>query len=39
MFDPFFGVAPGAGLTLSGLNLVFGQKKGYVPLPFAQGAS
>jgi len=39
IYDPTFGVTAGAGLTLSGLNLVFGQKKGYVPLPFNQGAS
>lgn len=39
IYDPSFGIAPGAGLTISGLNLVFGQKKGYVPLPFSQGAS
>jgi hypothetical protein len=39
IYDPSFGVPPGAGLSVSGLNLVFGQKKGYVPLPFSQGAS
>lgn len=39
LYDPSFGVAAGAGLTISGLNLVFGQKKGYVPLPFNQGVS
>jgi hypothetical protein len=32
-YDSSFGVAPGAGLTLSGLNLVVGAKKGFVPLP------
>lgn len=39
IYDPSFGVAPGAGVALSGLNLVFGQKKGYTPLPFGQAAS
>lgn len=39
MYDASFGVPAGAGLSLSGLNLVFGQKKGSVPLPFNQGAS
>lgn len=34
-FDPSFGTTPGAGLTFSGLNLVVGSKKGYVPLPAA----
>lgn len=29
IYDPSFGVAAGAGLTLSGLNLVVGVKKGY----------
>ena len=28
-FDPQFNTTPGAGLTLSGLNLVIGKKKGY----------
>lgn len=28
-FDPQFGTIPGAGLTISGLNLVVGQKSGY----------
>ena len=32
------GFAPGAGLTISGLNMVVGMKKGYVPLPNAQSA-
>lgn len=32
-FDPSLGTAPGAGLTISGLNLVVGAKKGFVPLP------
>lgn len=39
IYDPSFGVEAGAGLSVSGLNLVFGQKKGYVPLPFSQGTS
>lgn len=30
-FDGSFGTTPGAGLTLSGINLVFGQKKGFFP--------
>jgi hypothetical protein len=30
-YDPSFGVPAGAGLTLSGLNLVIGAKKGYRP--------
>lgn len=32
IFDPFFGTIAGAGLTLSGLNLVVGLKKGYIPI-------
>lgn len=32
-FDPSKGTIPGAGLTISGLNLVVGSKKGFVPLP------
>lgn len=39
LYDPSFGVPAGAGLTLSGLNLVYGQKKGYVPLPYYQETS
>ena len=35
-FDPSYNTVPGAGLTISGLNLVVGSKKGYVPLPAAQ---
>ncbi len=31
MFDPSFGTAPGAGFTMSGLDLVVGLKKGYTP--------
>lgn len=31
IYDSSFGVAAGAGFTLSGLNLVVGMKKGYVP--------
>ena len=29
IYDPSFGVVSGAGLTMSGLNFVFGLKKGY----------
>lgn len=36
VFDPAQGTPPGAGLTFSGLNLVVGAKKGYVPLPASQ---
>lgn len=32
LYDPSLGVAAGAGLTLSGLNLVIGSKKGYATL-------
>lgn len=39
IYDASFGVVAGAGLTLSGLNLVYGQKKGHRPLPFNQGTS
>lgn len=31
IFDPSFGTAPGAGLTLSGLNIVMGFKKAFKP--------
>lgn len=33
VYDASFGMAAGAGLTLSGLNLVIGVKKGYPTLP------
>lgn len=33
VFDPSKGVVAGSGLTLSGLNLVVGLKKGYKPIP------
>jgi hypothetical protein len=36
VFDPAQSTPPGAGLTFSGLNLVVGAKKGYVPLPAGQ---
>jgi hypothetical protein len=32
IFDPSFGTIAGPGLTLSGLNLVLGLKKGYYPI-------
>jgi hypothetical protein len=32
IFDPSYNTAPGAGLTISGLNVVVGQKKGYTTL-------
>jgi hypothetical protein len=35
VYDPSFGIAPGAGFTLSGLNLVIGLKKGYKPIKVA----
>ncbi len=35
-YDGTLGVSPGAGLTLSGLNMVIGLKKGYVPLAASQ---
>lgn len=35
VFDPSFNTAPGPGLTLSGMNLVMGIKKTYVPLKAA----
>ena len=31
IFNPFYGTASGSGLTLSGLNLIVGIKKGYKP--------
>jgi hypothetical protein len=31
-YDPSYGIAAGAGLTLSGLDLVIGVKKGYRPI-------
>ena len=33
IFDSSFDTAPGAGLTLSGLNVVMGFKKGFRPQP------
>lgn len=38
IFDPALGVAPGAGLTLSGLNMVIGVKQGSVPIRASQTA-
>lgn len=38
IYDPTFGVAAGAGLTLSGLNLVVAVKKGWVPISSANSA-
>lgn len=38
VFDPFYGTAAGAGLTLSGLNFVMGIKKVSKPIPAAQTA-
>lgn len=35
LYDPSAGIAPGAGLTLSGLNLIVGLKKGYRPISAA----
>lgn len=32
VYDPSFGVAAGAGLTLSGINLVYSYKKGFRPI-------
>lgn len=32
IYDPSFGVAPGAGLTLSGINMVVGVKRRYRPI-------
>lgn len=32
IYDPSFGIAPGGGLTLSGLNIVYGYKKGYAKI-------
>jgi hypothetical protein len=33
IFDPSYGTAPGAGFTLSGLNIVMGFKSGFRPQP------
>ncbi len=38
IYDPSFGVTPGAGFTLSGLNAVVGVKRGYSPTQFTQQA-
>jgi len=38
IYDPSFGVKAGAGLTLSGLNLVVGVKKGFTPKLAAESA-
>lgn len=35
-YDPQFGGTPGAGLTISGINLVYGLKKKYVPIQAAK---
>lgn len=36
IYDPSLGVPPGEGLTLSGINLVYGVKKGYPKLGASQ---
>lgn len=38
IFDPSFGTTAGAGLSLSGLNLILGIKKGYKPISARQSA-
>lgn len=38
VYDPSFGVIAGAGLTISGLDLVYGVKKGYPRLPAVRQA-
>ncbi len=35
VYDPSFGIPPGEGLTLSGINLVYGAKKGFRPISAA----
>jgi hypothetical protein len=32
IYDPSYGVTAGAGLTLSGMNIIIGVKKGYGPI-------
>lgn len=39
IFDSSFGVAAGAGFTLSGLNLIVGMKAGYPPLKLGSAVS
>lgn len=36
VYNPAYGTPNGAGLSFSGLNMVVGMKKGYVPLPASQ---
>lgn len=38
-FDATIGVAAGAGLTLSGINMVYGRKKGYRPFAASHSTS
>lgn len=33
IYDPSFGVPPGEGLSMSGINIVFGSKKPFRPIP------
>jgi hypothetical protein len=37
-YDPSFGILAGAGLTISGLNMTMGMKKGSRPIPARQSA-
>lgn len=37
-YDPSFGIAAGEGLTLSGMSMIVGLKKSYVPRPAATSA-
>lgn len=38
VYDPTFNVPAGAGLTLTGINLVYGTKKGWIPISAANSA-
>lgn len=38
IYDPTYGVPNGAGLTMSGINLVYGQKRGFRPVRAAVSA-
>lgn len=38
IYDPSFGIPPGQGLTLSGINLIYGAKKSFRPIAASNSA-
>jgi hypothetical protein len=38
IYDPSYGIAPGEGLSLSGISAIVTIKKGWAPTPAAQSS-